>query len=191
MQFRSASQTREELERSLKTCRRHPHSNINKGKLILSPAIFNTVGSETNVVISRFSILDNTGSIHIGPWCMIGARARIYTHDHCHQGKEPLLAVQEKHGVLFQDKYIGRDVWIHENAIVLYQATILPDGFVLGAGSVLTKNPGAYEIWGGVPARKIADRKDMSPLEIKAFFTKKRFSLKEYLQLETLQNTEL
>lgn len=191
MQFRSASQTREELEISLKACRRHPHSNINKGKLILSPAIFNTVGSETNVVISRFSILDNTGSIHIGPWCMIGARARVYTHDHCHQGKEPLLAVQEKHGVLFQDKYIGRDVWIHENAIVLYQATILPDGFVLGAGSVLTKNPGAYEIWGGVPARKIADRKDMSPLEIKALFTEKRFSLKEYLQLETLQNTDL
>lgn len=191
MRFRSASQTKEELERSLKECRRRPHSNINKGKLILSPAIFNTVGSETNVVISRFSILDTTGSIHIGAWCMVGARARIYTHDHCHQGKEPLLAVQEKYGILFQDKYIGNDVWIHENAIVLYQASILPDGFVLGAGSVLTKNPGAYEIWGGVPARKIADRKDMSPLEIKAFFTGQRFSLKEYLHLETLQDTEL
>ncbi len=191
MRFRSASQTREELELSLKECRRRPHSNINKGKLILSPAIFNTAGSETNVVISRFSILDNTGSIHIGPWCMIGARARIYTHDHCHQGQEPLLAVQEKHGVLFQDKYIGSDVWIHENAIVLYQASILPDGFVLGAGSVLTKNPGAYEIWGGVPARKIADRKDMSPLEIKTLFAGQRFSLKEYLHLDTLQDTKL
>ncbi len=190
MRFRSASQTREELELSLKTCRRKPHSNINKGKLILSPAIFNTVGSETNVVISRFSILDTTGSIHIGAWCMIGARARIYTHDHCHQGKEPLLAVQEKHGIFFQDKYIGHDVWIHENAIVLYQASILPDGFVLGAGSVLTKNPGAYEIWGGVPARKIADRKEMSPLEIKELFNKQSFSLKEYLQIDELKETE-
>lgn len=191
MRFRSASQTREELGISLKECRRCPHSNINKGKLILSPAIFNTVGSETNVVISRFSILDTTGSIHIGPWCMIGARSRIYTHDHCHQGKEPLLAIQEKHGVLFQDKYIGSDVWIHENSIVLYQASILPDGFVLGAGSVLTKNPGAYEIWGGVPAKKIANRKDMSPLEVKALFSGKRFSLKDYLHLDTLRDTEL
>jgi len=190
VRFRSASQTRAELEQSLKECRRRPHSNINKGKLIFSPAVFNTVGSETNVVISRFAILDNTGSIHIGPWCMIGARARIYTHDHCHQGHEPLLAIQEKHGVFFQDKYIGSDVWIHENAIVLYQASILPDGFILGAGSVLTKNPGAYEIWGGVPAKKIADRKDMSLLEIKALFAGEGFSLKEYLHLETLSDTE-
>ena len=122
---------------------------------------------------------------------MIGARARIYTHDHCHQGREPLLAVQERHGVVFQDKYIGRDVWIHENAIVLYQASILPDGFVLGAGSVLTKNPEPYEIWGGVPARKIADRKDLSPLEIKNIFANEGFSLKEYLHLDALEDTEL
>ncbi len=190
MRFQSASQTKLELETSLKVCRRRPHSNINKGKLLLSPEIFNTAGSETNVVISRFSILDNTGNIHIGAWCMIGARSRIYTHDHCHQGKEPLLAIQEKHGIVWQDKYIGKDVWIHENAIVLYQAHILPDGFVLGAGSVLTKNPGAYEIWAGVPARKIADRKELSPTDYKALFEKDAFSLKEYLHLDTLKDTE-
>jgi len=189
VRFQSASQTKQELETSLKECRRRPHSNINKGKLIFSPEVFNTAGSETNVVISRFSILDNTGNIHIGPWCMIGARARIYTHDHCHQGREPLLSIQEKHGVLWQDKYIGKDVWIHENAIVLYQASILPDGFILGAGSVLTKNPGAYEIWGGVPAKKIADRKDLSSTEIKACFEKAAFSLKDYLQVDELKDT--
>jgi acetyltransferase-like isoleucine patch superfamily enzyme len=189
VRFQSASQSKLELETSLKECRRRPHSNINKGKLILSPEIFNTAGSETNVVISRFSILDNTGNIHIGPWCMIGARARIYTHDHCHQGREPLLSIQEKYGVIWQDKYIGKDVWIHENAIVLYQASILPDGFVLGAGSVLTKNPGAYEIWGGVPAKKIADRKELSPIEIKTHFTKPAFSLKDYLHLDELKDT--
>ncbi len=121
---------------------------------------------------------------------MIGARSRIYTHDHCHQGLEPLLAVQEKRGIVWQDKYIGKDVWIHENAIVLYQANLLPDGFVLGAGSVLTKNPGAYEIWAGVPARKIADRKELSPTEYSALFEQEAFSLKEYLQLDTLQDTE-
>ena len=120
---------------------------------------------------------------------MIGARARIYTHDHCHQGKEPLLATQEKHGVVWQDKYLGKDVWIHENAIVLYQASILPDGFVLGAGSVLTKNPGAYEIWAGVPARKIADRKDLSSTELKSYFERPAFSLKEHLQLDELKDT--
>ncbi len=122
---------------------------------------------------------------------MIGARARIYTHDHCHQGRVPLLAVQEKHGIFWQDKYLGKDVWIHENAIVLYQASILPDGFILGAGSILTKNPGAYEIWGGVPAQKIGDRKELSPVQIKALFEKDAFSLKKYLQLDSLKDTSL
>jgi acetyltransferase-like isoleucine patch superfamily enzyme len=75
-------------------------------------------------------------------------------------GKRPLLVVQEKFGVLWQDKCIGADVWIHDAAIVLYQVTRIPDGVVLGAGSVLTKNPGAYEIWAGAPARKVGQRTD-------------------------------
>ncbi|MEN8190489.1 MAG: acyltransferase [Thermodesulfobacteriota bacterium] len=188
MRFHSATQSKQELRTALKECRRRPHSNVNKGKLVLSPDIFKTAGSETNVVISRFSILDNTGSIHIGPWCMIGARARVYTHDHIHKGLEPLLKVQERHGLVWQDKYFGKDVWIHENAIVLYQATILPDGFVLGAGSVLTKNPGPYEIWAGVPARKIADRKEMSPTRIAELANIEKFSLEDYLDHDDLED---
>jgi acetyltransferase-like isoleucine patch superfamily enzyme len=190
MKFERATQTTDELRAAIKQARHRLHGNVAKGKLILAPEVFGTAGSETNVVISPFSILDCTGSIHIGSWCNIGARSRIYTHDHCHQGNEPLFSIQEKHGVIFQDKYIGSDVWIHENSLVLYQASILPDGFVLGAGSVLTKNPGSYEIWAGVPARKIADRKDLSPAEIKACFGQPGFSLKDYLHLDTLKETK-
>ena len=190
MEFERATLNKAELRASLKKARRRPHGNVNKGKLVLSPEVFTTAGYETNITISPFSILDCTGSIHVGPWCMIGARSRIYTHDHCHHGRQPLLALNEKYGVIWQDKYIGSDVWIHENAIVLYQASILPDGFVLGAASVLTKNPGPYEIWAGLPARKVADRKDLSPTEIKAYFGQPGFSLKEYLHLDTLKDTK-
>ncbi len=190
MEFERATHTKAELRASLKKARRRPHGNVNKGKLLLSPEVFTTAGCETNVTISAFSILDCTGSIHVGPWCMIGARSRIYTHDHCHHGRQPLLALQEKYGVIWQDKYIGSDVWIHENAIVLYQASILPDGFVLGAGSVLTKNPGPYEIWAGVPARKIADRKDLSSAEITACFQKPQFNLQDYLHLDKIKETK-
>ncbi len=190
MEFERATHTKAELRASLKKARRRPHGNVNKGKLFLSPEVFTTAGCETNVTISSFSILDCTGSIHIGPWCMIGARSRIYTHDHCHHGRQPLLTLNEKHGVIWQDKYIGSDVWIHENAIVLYQACILPDGFVLGAGSVLTKNPGPYEIWAGVPARKIADRRDLSPAEITACFEKPQFNLQNYLHLDQIKETK-
>jgi len=178
--FERATQTYDELRLVLKQAKRQPHKNVNKGTLYISPRAFATPGCETNLCISRFSILDCTGNIHLGAWCMIGARSRIYTHDHVHASRQPLLALQERYGIVWQDKYIGDDVWIHENAIVLYQVTEIPDGVVLGAGAVLTKNPGPYEIWAGVPARKIGERGDLSPAEIRARFGRKPFTLQEH-----------
>lgn len=188
MEFEAATQTLEELHNALLQVVRHPHGNVHHGKLYIPPEAFEPEDTGTNLCISRFTILDCTGSMHIGPWCMIGARSRIYTHDHIHAGHEPLLAQQERYGVVWQDKYIGRDVWIHENVIVLYQVTEIPDGAVIGAGSVLTKNPGPYEIWAGVPARKITDRRNLSAEEIRALTERHQFSLKDHLQ-ETWDNT--
>jgi acetyltransferase-like isoleucine patch superfamily enzyme len=80
---------------------------------------------------------------------------------------------------LWQDKYIGADVWIHDGSIVLYQVTHIPDGVVLGAGSVLTKNPGPYEIWAGIPAVKIAERREMPREEIERLANQKKFRLSD------------
>ena len=51
------------------------------------------------------------------------------------------------------------DVWIGVNAVVLKGVTI-GRGAIVAAGSVVTKSIGAYEIWAGVPARKIRVRPD-------------------------------
>ncbi len=182
MKFEPATQTKKVLRESLKQCVRRPHGKINKGRLYIAPEAWGTAGTETNLCISRFSILDCTGNIHIGPWCMIGARTRIYTHDHIHDGHAPLLLQQERYGIVWQDKYIGADVWIHENAIVLYQVTEIPDGTVIGAASVLTRNPGPYEIWAGIPARKIADRRDLSPQELRELANHRKFRLQDHLK---------
>ena len=160
MPFPVATMAKNELEESLAQAVRRPHKNVHKGRAIISPEAYNSPGRETNLCISRYAFLDCTGNIHIRPWCMFGARSRIYTHDHIHAGKRPLIEIQESFGILWQDKYIGADVWIHDSAMVLYQATQLPDGFVLGGGSVLTKNPGPYEIWAGAPAKKVGERTD-------------------------------
>jgi len=182
MEFEAATQSMADLKAALKKARRRPHGNVHRGKLYIAPEALTTAGAETNMCISPFSILDCTGNIHLGPWCMIGARTRIYTHDHIHQGRRPLLDQQEKLGVIWQDKYIGRDVWVHENVIVLYQVTEIPDGAVIGAGAVLTKNPGPYEIWAGVPAEKIADRRDLSPQQVREMVARPPFTLKEHLK---------
>jgi acetyltransferase-like isoleucine patch superfamily enzyme len=175
-----ATMSASQLEAAIAEARRYPHKKLRKGELILAPEVFTTPGRETNLVISPYCILDCTGSIHIGPWCNIGHRTRIYTHDTIHLGTEPLALLEEEFGVLWQDKYIGSDVWIHDAAVVLYQVTHIPDGFILGAGSVLTKNPGPYEVWAGVPARKIGRRRPMDREQIEAGIKRNRFLLKDF-----------
>ena len=177
MGFKFATMTAVQLQAAIKEAVKYPHKHVHKGELIISPEVFSTPGRETNLVISRFARIDCTGSIHIGPWCNIGHRARIYTHDTIHLGRRPLALIEEKFGIQWQDKYIGTDVWIHDSAIVLYQVTHIPDGVVLGAGSVLTKNPGPYEIWAGVPARKIGVREEVDQEIIGATVNRQRFSL--------------
>ena len=160
--------SREKLDYVLDQAVRHPHGHVHKGRCILHPDVFSDPERETNILVSRFALLDCTGSIELGSWCNISARCRIYTHDHIHLGRKPLLAVEEEHGIIWQDKKIGADVWVHDGVIILYQVTHIPDGVVIGAGSVLTKNPQPYEIWAGNPARKIGERCHVTDEEIQA-----------------------
>ena len=172
-----STMTREELVRAIEKAVRYPHKHTHKGRLIVSSKAYETPGMETNLVISPFSLIDCTGSIQIGPWCNIGPRTRIYTHDTLHMGKRQLSQLEAELGVLWQDKIIGQDVWIHDGSIVLYQVTRIPDGFVLGAGSVLTKNPEPYEIWAGNPARKIGKREETAMEDLKKAVSEGRFRL--------------
>ncbi len=52
---------------------------------------------------------------------------------------------------------IGRDCWLGTNTVIMAGVTI-GDGSVVAAGSVVTKDIPAMEVWGGVPAKKIRDR---------------------------------
>jgi acetyltransferase-like isoleucine patch superfamily enzyme len=52
---------------------------------------------------------------------------------------------------------IGRDAWIGYGSIVSRGVTI-GEGAIVGAGSVVTRDVPPYEVWVGVPARKLRDR---------------------------------
>lgn len=60
--------------------------------------------------------------------------------------------------------FIGNDVWIGIRTVVLGGVTI-SDGAVIGAGSIVTKDVGPYEIWAGNPARFIRKRFDDDTIE--------------------------
>ena len=129
----------------------HPHPEVNMGTLYLP--------SVDNYSISPGAYIDLTDDVTIGDYCMIGEGSRILTHDHYHSGLEPLLEVQKRLGVKHASKVIGKDVWLHYGAMVLYQVDFVPDGTILGAGAILTKIPLAtYGIYAGNPAVRIGER---------------------------------
>ncbi len=149
---------RKKLEQRLQQIIYHPHPEFRAGILTFAEACFTAEDRDCNVCIARKTRIDCTADVTIGPWTMIGEDTHIITHDHYHEGRDkPLLLLQEEKGIWWSDLVIGSDVWLH-GCTVLAQVTEIPDGVVIGAGAVLTENPGPYEIWAGTPARKIKDR---------------------------------
>ena len=94
----------------------------------------------------------NTG-IQIGEWCNIASGCKFIDHDHG-IAKDNWIGPQEsvKAPIVLQD-----DVWLGVNAVVL-KGVQIGQGAVVAAGAVVTKSIPDYEIWGGVPARKLGAR---------------------------------
>lgn len=94
-------------------------------------------------------------NIVIGKKCLFGQFVSIIGSNH---GMAPGVPMADqpwdtqKTGVL-----IGDDVWIGAHAVVLPGVTI-GQGAVIAAGAVVNKNIPAYEIWAGIPARRVSSR---------------------------------
>ncbi|MBQ3564661.1 MAG: CatB-related O-acetyltransferase [Alphaproteobacteria bacterium] len=55
------------------------------------------------------------------------------------------------------DTVIGNDVWIGHN-VTFMPGVRISDGAIIGTNSLVTKNVGPYEVWGGNPAHLIRKR---------------------------------
>jgi acetyltransferase-like isoleucine patch superfamily enzyme len=115
-----------------------------KGKAII-------IGDDTFIgAACEFNIKEK---IIVGKNCLIGSGSKFIDHDH---GIEKGILMKHQ---LCPTKGItlGNDIWIGSNVVILKGVTI-GDGAVVAAGAIVNKDIGAYEIWGGVPAKKIKDR---------------------------------
>ena len=150
-------------------------------KLLQPPAITNSkvdskahiasAASVNNTSIGKYSYIGDgsfTVNCEIGPFCSIAYNCqiggamhpiqRVSTSPVFHKGVNSL----GKNFALFDciktpRTILGADVWIGVNAVIKSGVTI-GDGSVIGAGSIVTKDIPAYEIWAGNPAHKIRDR---------------------------------
>jgi acetyltransferase-like isoleucine patch superfamily enzyme len=130
--------------------------------------------STTPVDISNVS---SEAKVSIGKFCSIGANLVLITSG----GHNPQSISNYDYPNAFFNKPLAKktgqrhanpkrifergnvtilnDVWIGQQVIVLGPSTI-GNGAVIGAGSVVTKDIGSFEVWAGNPARKLGKRFD-------------------------------
>ena len=99
--------------------------------------------------------LDGVGGITIGSDVLISPNCKLITSQHNYLDKKSKINSQ---GREFSRITVGKDVWIGANSVILPGIKI-GDGAVIGAGSVVTKNVGEFEVVVGIPAKRIKMRK--------------------------------
>jgi acetyltransferase-like isoleucine patch superfamily enzyme len=107
-----------------------------------------------NTWIGQDCFFHSAGNIIIGKGVGIGPKVNILTSQHRPQlSDEPVLFSALDFGnVVLED---GCDIGV--NSTILPNVTI-GEGAIIAAGAVVNKNVPAFEIWGGVPAKKISVR---------------------------------
>lgn len=103
-----------------------------------------------NTIIGYGSFLDGRGGLTIGSHVDMASEVLIYTDEH--DINSPSF------GNSFAPVNIGDYVFIGPRAIIL-PGTTIGRGAIVAAGAVVTKDVPDFEVWGGVPAKKISDRK--------------------------------
>ena len=99
-------------------------------------------------------VISARARVRIGCRVKLGGNVRIYDHDYHSLDFELRRGRQDGDHVRSRPVFIGDDVFIGVNAIILKGVTI-GDRAIIGAGSVVTQNVPADEIWAGNPARRM------------------------------------
>lgn len=112
-----------------------------------------------NSSIGKYCYIGENSTFHqkvqIGNFCLISDLVSIIGNDHYYEKvgspiifsgvPEPLTTI------------IGDDVWIGHMVSIKAGVTI-GEGSIVGSNSVVTHDIPSYEVWAGVPAKKIKDR---------------------------------
>lgn len=121
--------------------------------------------------LDRYSYVGHDGFVLqavIGPFCSVADNCRIGGAAHpveyvstspvFHEGKNIMGRNFACHPApRTPETVLEADVWLGAN-VTVKSGVRIGCGAVIGAGSVVTRDVPPYEIWAGVPARKIRDR---------------------------------
>lgn len=126
-------------------------STIHIGANFFNPSNI-SIGHDT--IIGDHCFLDGRAPLTIGNHVGIASQVLIYNDEHDINSPD--------YGNSFGPVTIQDFVFVGPRAIILPN-TKIGKGAVVAAGAVVTKDIPEFEIWGGVPAKKISDRKIKNP----------------------------
>ncbi|MDQ3625947.1 MAG: acyltransferase [Verrucomicrobiota bacterium] len=94
--------------------------------------------------------------VEIGADCLIASGCKFIDHDHGISRRD--ISMREQTDGAEAAIVVEPDVWLGVNVVVLKGVTI-GRGAIIAAGAIVTTDVPSHEIWGGVPARRLLERR--------------------------------
>ena len=115
---------------------------------------------QASIFIGDNTFVGHSTQINVGSKFAIGANCMIApgcVFSDAQHGYKDLNVPMKNQKCDYSNIIVKDDVWLGSGVIVLSGVTI-GQGVIIAAGAVVTSNVPDYEIWGGVPAKKIKTR---------------------------------
>ena len=133
---------------------------IGSGTVISKGVIINTWGGEIkigkNCLIMPYTIIYGNGGVVIGDFVGIAGHSMIVPDNHVITDVSVPILLQGTKGSRI---IIENDVWISHGCSIL-SGVHISQGTVIAAGSVVNRNTSKFDIFAGVPAKRIKNRKN-------------------------------
>jgi len=128
------------------------------------------------IIMGKIRLYGDVKNIRIGDDCRIHDNTMLNAYmAYINIGNNVVLSPDVKlitpsltKNKLYGDRtHIGKDINLHDQVWMATNATIIGgvtvgQGTIVSTGAVLTKSTGEYEIWAGVPAKKIGELQSKS-----------------------------
>lgn len=132
-----------------KIYRIHPKTSVRNAHNIF-------LGRDVRITLNCIIWAGNNSTIHLGDNVLIGPGVQIHATNHGYALNNTPMTYQQRSE---KNILIGNDVWIGGNSVIT-AGTTLANGIIVAAGSTVTKSFHEENIIiGGVPAKKISERK--------------------------------